>query len=47
MHVVDSDIATVEALHDLLLIEGKYPLSSWVLKRSRKLTAKMYKALYG
>lgn len=43
--IVDSDIATIEALHDLLLDAG-YQLDFVTLKRARELTAKMYAALY-
>ena len=45
MDIVDRDIATIEALHDLLLDAHGYSLSFWALKRARKLTAKMYKVL--
>jgi len=45
MDIVDSDIATIEVLHDLLLDAHGYSLSFCALKRARKLTAKMYKAL--
>ncbi len=42
--IVDSDIATIEALHDLLLDVHGYSLDFVTLKRARELTAKMYKA---
>jgi hypothetical protein len=42
--IVDSDIATIEALHDLLSDAHGYSLDFITLKRSRELTAKMYKA---
>lgn len=42
--IVDSDIATIEALHDLLLDTHGYSLDFITLKRARELTAKMYKA---
>jgi hypothetical protein len=42
--IVDSDIATIEALHDLLLDAHGYSLEFITLKRARELTAKMYKA---
>ena len=42
--IVDSDIATIEALHDLLLDAHGYSLDFVTLKRARELTAKMYKA---
>lgn len=44
--ILDSDIATVEALHDLLLDAHGYQLDFITLKRARELTAKMYSALY-
>jgi hypothetical protein len=44
--IVDSDIATIEALHDLLLDAHGYSLDFRTLKKARELTAKMYKALY-
>ena len=44
--IVDSDIATIEALHDLLLDAHGYQLDFITLKRARELTAKMYAALY-
>ncbi len=44
--IVDSDIATIEALHDLLLDAHGYQLDFITLKRARELTAKMYATLY-
>ncbi|WP_310993883.1 hypothetical protein [Aequorivita marina] len=44
--IVDSDIATIEALHDLLLDAHGYSLDFITLKRARELTAKMYKAFH-
>lgn len=44
--IVDSDIATIEALHDLLLDAHGYSLDFITLKKARELTAKMYNALY-
>ncbi len=41
--ITDSDIATIEALHDLLL--ENYKLDCPPLKKARELTAKMYNAL--
>ena len=46
IEIQDSDIATIEALHDLLLDAHGYSLDFITLKRARELTAKMYKALY-
>jgi hypothetical protein len=46
VNIVDSDIATIEALHDLLLDAHGYSLDFIKLKKARELTAKMYKALY-
>ncbi len=46
VNIVDSDIATIEALHDLLLDAHGYSLDFRMLKKARELTAKMYKALY-
>jgi len=43
VEIRDSDIATVEALHDLLLDNG-YTLNHPTLKRARLLTQKMYMA---
>ena len=45
VNIVDSDIATIEALHDLLLDAHGYSLDFIRLKKARELTAKMYKAL--
>lgn len=42
MKIEDKDIATVEALHDLLLDKHGYELSFITLKRARELTKKMY-----
>jgi hypothetical protein len=44
VEIVDSDIATIEALHDLLLDAHGYSLDFIALKRARELTTKMYKA---
>jgi hypothetical protein len=46
VNIVDSDIATIEALHDLLLDAHGYSLDFRTLRKARELTAKMYKALY-
>jgi len=46
VNIVDSDIATIEALHDLLLDAHGYSLDFITLKKARELTEKMYKALY-
>lgn len=43
--IVHSDIATVEALHDLLLDVHDYSLDFITLKKARKLIEKMYYAL--
>ncbi len=45
LNIKDSDIATIEALHDLLLDGERYPLNHPTLKRGRELTAKLYKIL--
>jgi len=45
MIIKDSDIATIEALHDLLLDKHEYKLEHQTLKNSRVLTAKMYHAI--
>ena len=45
-NVIDSDIGTIEVLHDLLLDAHGYELDSIILKRARELTAKMYESLY-
>jgi hypothetical protein len=42
--IEDSDIATIEALHDLLIDAHGYSSDFIALKRARKLTAKMYRA---
>ena len=47
VEISDSDIATVEALHDLLLDEKVCTLDSDLLKKSRMLTNRMYGVLYG
>jgi len=44
VNIIDSDIATIEALHDLLLDAHGYSLDFITLKKARELTAKMYKA---
>jgi hypothetical protein len=41
--IKDSDIATIEALHDSLLDRGVYALNHPALKKSRELTAKLHK----
>jgi hypothetical protein len=46
VNIVDSDIATIEALHDLLLDAHGYSLDLITLKKARELTEKMYKALF-
>ena len=46
VQMADSDIATIEALHDLLLDAHGYSLDFITLKKARELTAKIYKALY-
>ena len=46
VEIQDRDIATIEALHDLLLDAHGYSLDFRTLKKARELTAKMYKALY-
>ena len=45
MSVLDSDIATVEALHALLIDNHGYKLDHITLKKSRELTEKMYQAM--
>lgn len=40
----DKDIATIEAMHDLLLDDG-HKLDERALKEGRELTNRMYKAL--
>lgn len=42
--ITDFDIATIEALHDLLLDQHGYKLDHITLTNARKLTAKMYEA---
>jgi len=44
VEIEDRDIATIEALHDLLLDAHGYSLDFITLKRARELTTKMYKA---
>lgn len=44
VEIKDRDIATIEALHDLLLDTHGYSLNCITLKRARELTGKMYKA---
>lgn len=41
----DSDIATVEAMHDVLFDKHGYCTDDMILKRSRELTSKMYSIL--
>jgi hypothetical protein len=43
--IIDSDIATIEALHDLLIDKHGYSIDHKTLKNARLLTEKMYKAL--
>ena len=43
--IQDSDIATIERLHDTLLDERILGLNAIVMVKSRKLTTRMYKAL--
>jgi len=43
--ITEMDIATIEALHDLLLDNGIVDLYDIVLTRSRELTSKMYDAI--
>jgi len=40
--ISDSDIATIEALHDLLMDAHGYSLDFYPLKRARELTKKMH-----
>ena len=47
VNIVDSDIATIEALHDLLVDAHGYSLDFVPLKRARELTAKMYSEILG
>lgn len=42
VEIADSDIATVEALHDLLIDEHGYKASHPTLVKARQLTHKMY-----
>ena len=44
VEILDSDIATIEALHDLLLDNHEYSLDFIRLKKARELTRKMYNA---
>lgn len=44
VEITDFDIATIEALHDLLLDNHGYSLDFITLKNARELTAKMYEA---
>jgi hypothetical protein len=44
IRIYDSDIAIIEALHDLLLDKG-VSLGSVTLERSRLLTKKMYNSI--
>jgi hypothetical protein len=44
VEIEDRDIATIEALHDLLLDAHGYSLDFITLKRARELAAKMYNA---
>ena len=43
--ITDFDIATIEALHDLLYDNHAYKLSHIALRNARRLTKKMYEAL--
>lgn len=45
LKINDSDIATVEALHDLLLDAHGYSLEHRTLKNARELTKKLYKMI--
>jgi len=45
VEIKDKDIATIEALHDLLLDKHGYDLNHVTLKRARKLSFKMYSAM--
>ena len=42
MKITDKDIATIEALHDLLLDENITTFKSACLVRARELTRRMY-----
>jgi len=44
VEITDFDIATIEALHDLLLDKHNYELNHTTLTNARKLTHKMYEA---
>lgn len=44
VEITDFDIATIEALHDLLLDNHGYTLDHITLTNARKLTTKMYEA---
>ena len=46
VEISDSDIASIEKLHDVLLTNHSYSLDSIMLKNVRTLVDKMYKALY-
>lgn len=43
--IYERDIATIEAMHDKLFDHFDWPLDSALLKSSRNLTSRMYKAL--
>ena len=43
--ILDSDIAIIEALHDLLLDREGYPLKHPTLRRSRELTGKLHRII--
>ncbi len=45
LEIKDRDIATIEALHDVLLDEKILGLNARSMKESRALTQRMYKAL--
>lgn len=45
LEIKDKDIATIEALHDVLLDEKILGLNARCMKESRALTQRMYKAL--
>ena len=44
LEITDRDIATIEALHDLLLDESILGINARAMKESRALTQRMYKA---
>ena len=44
VEITDFDIATIEALHDLLLDEAGFDLNHKTLIYARQLTKKMYEA---